>query len=194
MSLYHIYLNINYSVCTQWHSQNAELRTSKGDYWDKKWFSSIASLFKMELLLKKEFAPRGSQFFPLKSSSFWYGRSLLSHQVTSLECFYYFFFAHMRNCLMGATPMVHIQHSQSPNKSSSVVIPKSANRNKSCLPFSSAEMFKKPLWQTVWTQIRLCSGSTLFASILNSSVMLGNYLQQTTSADVIFQIIFFLAL
>ena len=27
-----------------------------------------------------------------------------------------------------------------------------------------------------------CSGSTLFASILNSSVMLGNYLQQKTSA------------
>ena len=27
------------------------------------------------------------------------------------------------------------------------------------------------------------SGSTLFASKLNSSVMLGNYLQQTTSAD-----------
>ena len=25
----------------------------------------------------------------------------------------------------------------------------------------------------------VCSGSTLFASILNSSVMLGNYLQQT---------------
>ena len=29
----------------------------------------------------------------------------------------------------------------------------------------------------------VCSGSTLFASILNSSVMLGNCLQQTTSAD-----------
>ena len=29
----------------------------------------------------------------------------------------------------------------------------------------------------------VCSGSTLFASILNSPVMLGNYLQQTTSAD-----------
>ena len=29
----------------------------------------------------------------------------------------------------------------------------------------------------------VCSGSTLFASILNSSVMLGNFLQQTTSAD-----------
>ena len=39
-----------------------------------------------------------------------------------------------------------------------------------------------------------CSGPTLFASILNSSVMLGNYLQQTTSADDIFRCIFFLAL
>ena len=29
----------------------------------------------------------------------------------------------------------------------------------------------------------VCSGSTLFASIFNLSVMLGNYLQQTTSAD-----------
>ena len=38
------------------------------------------------------------------------------------------------------------------------------------------------------------SGSTLFASILNSSVMLGNYLQQTTSADDIFRYIFFLTL
>ena len=40
----------------------------------------------------------------------------------------------------------------------------------------------------------VCSGSTLFASILNSSVMLGNYLQQTTSADDILRCIFFLAL
>ena len=40
----------------------------------------------------------------------------------------------------------------------------------------------------------VCSGSTLFASILNSSVMLGNYLQQTTSADNIFKCFFFLAL
>ena len=36
------------------------------------------------------------------------------------------------------------------------------------------------------------SGSTLFASILNLSVMLGNYLQQTTSAKDIFRCIFFL--
>ena len=38
----------------------------------------------------------------------------------------------------------------------------------------------------------VCSGSTLFASILNSSVMLDIYLQQTTSADDIFICIFFL--
>ena len=36
------------------------------------------------------------------------------------------------------------------------------------------------------------SGFTLFASILNSSVMLGIYLYQTTSADDIFRCIFFL--
>ena len=40
----------------------------------------------------------------------------------------------------------------------------------------------------------VCSGSTLFAFILNSSVMLGNYLQQTTPADDIFRCIVFLAL
>ena len=32
----------------------------------------------------------------------------------------------------------------------------------------------------------VCSGSTLFASILNSSVKLGNYLQQTTFSDAFF--------
>ena len=41
----------------------------------------------------------------------------------------------------------------------------------------------------------VCSGSVLFASILlNLSVMLGNYLQQTTSAVDIFRCIFFLGL
>ena len=38
----------------------------------------------------------------------------------------------------------------------------------------------------------VCSGSTRFASILNLSVIIGNYLQQTTSADDIFRCIFFL--
>ena len=37
----------------------------------------------------------------------------------------------------------------------------------------------------------VCSGSILFAYILNLSIMLGNYLQQTTSADDIFRYIFF---
>ena len=35
----------------------------------------------------------------------------------------------------------------------------------------------------------VCAGFTLFASILNLSVMLGNYLQRTTSADNIFRYI-----
>ena len=33
----------------------------------------------------------------------------------------------------------------------------------------------------------VCSGSKLFATVLNLSVMIGNYLQQTTSADDIFK-------
>ena len=37
----------------------------------------------------------------------------------------------------------------------------------------------------------VCSGSMLFASILNSSVVLCNFLQQTTSADDVFRHIFF---
>ena len=36
----------------------------------------------------------------------------------------------------------------------------------------------------------VCSGSTLFVSILNSQVMLGKYLQQTSSADDIYRCIF----
>ena len=40
----------------------------------------------------------------------------------------------------------------------------------------------------------VCSGSTLFAYVLNSSVLIGNYLQQTTSEDNIFRCIFFLVL
>ena len=40
----------------------------------------------------------------------------------------------------------------------------------------------------------VCSGSTLFASKLNSSIMLDNYLYQTTSAEDILRCIFFLAL
>ena len=37
----------------------------------------------------------------------------------------------------------------------------------------------------------VCSGSTVFASLLNSSVMLSKYLKQKTSAEDIFRCIFF---
>ena len=40
----------------------------------------------------------------------------------------------------------------------------------------------------------VCPGSTLFASRLNSSVMLGNHLQQTTSANDVFRCVFLDAL
>ena len=40
----------------------------------------------------------------------------------------------------------------------------------------------------------VCSGSALFAFILTLSIIIGNYLQQTTSADNILRCIFFLAL
>ena len=62
--------------------------------------------------------------------------------------------------------------------------------SKSPLLFSSAEMFKKPA-SMANSVGAVCSGSTLFASILNSSEMLGNYLQQTASADDIFRCFFF---
>ena len=66
---------------------------------------------------------------------------------------------------------------------------------KSRLLFSSAEMFKKPLWHSVDPDQTapigaVFSGSTLIDSVLYFSVMLGNYLQQTTSADDIFRCIF----
>ena len=47
--------------------------------------------------------------------------------------------------------------------------------------------------QTAPPKGAVCSGSTLFASIL-SSIILSNYLQQTTSADDIFRCISFLGL
>ena len=40
----------------------------------------------------------------------------------------------------------------------------------------------------------VCSGPMQFATVHNLSVMLGNYLEQTTSADDIFRCFFFLAL
>ena len=71
--------------------------------------------------------------------------------------------------------------------SGSVINPLCANRNKSPLLFSSAAMFKKPVDPEQTAPIgAVCSGSALIASILNLSVMLGNYLQQTTFSDAFF--------
>ena len=45
-----------------------KLRTSKGDYLVKQWLSSVVPLFKMgNFSSRKEFAPRGSKFFPLRA-------------------------------------------------------------------------------------------------------------------------------
>ena len=79
--------------------------------------------------------------------------------------------------------------------------PKCVNRNKSRLIFMSAEMFEKSLWQTCSVDPdqtapigAVCSGSILFASILNLSVILGSYLQQTASETAFSDAFFFLAL
>ena len=42
-----------------------------------------------------------------------------------------------------------------PSAATKLINPSCANRNKSRLFFSAAEIIKKTLWQTVWTQIRL---------------------------------------
>ena len=58
----------------QRRSQNAEkLWTSKGDYWIKQWFSSIASLFKWKLLLKERICSQRERIFSFKNSSLYNG-------------------------------------------------------------------------------------------------------------------------
>ena len=56
--------------------------------------------------------------------------------------------------------------------------------------FSRLLKFLRSLYGKQCGPRAVCSGSTQFASILNLSGMLGNYLQQTTSADDIFRCIF----
>ena len=46
-----------------------KLRTSKGDYWIKQWFSSIASLFKWKVLLKKRICSQREQILSFIRSS-----------------------------------------------------------------------------------------------------------------------------
>ena len=56
-----------------------KFRTSKGDYKIKQWFSSIASLFKMETSLKERIRSLWEQILSFKSRSLWNGKSLLPH-------------------------------------------------------------------------------------------------------------------
>ena len=83
-----------------------------------------------------------------------------------------------------------------PRSNISTVLPRyiRLNRNKNRLLFSSASTTNSVDPDQTAPIGAVCSGSTLFVSILNSSVMLDNYLQQTTSADDIFRCIFFLVL
>ena len=79
------------------------LRTSKGDYWIKQWFSSIASLFKMGTSLRgKNLLPEGANSSLLRAVPYTL-ESHLQHKGTSLEC--YSFNTHVRMCVMGATLM-----------------------------------------------------------------------------------------
>ena len=62
-----------------------KLCTSKGDYWNKQWFSSIASLYKLGHSLKgKKLASKGSEFLPSIAAP--YGmKNHLPHYVTYID-------------------------------------------------------------------------------------------------------------
>ena len=94
------------SMMMQWRGQNAKkkLRTPKGDYWIKQWFSSIAYLFEMGTSHKrKEFAPKRSEFFSLRAVP--YGMENHVYHIRWLSWMLLFFITHERNCVMAATTM-----------------------------------------------------------------------------------------
>ena len=68
------------------------------------------------------------------------------------------------------------------------------SNNKRRLLFSSASMANSVDPDQTAPIGAVCSGSTLFVCILKLPVILGNYLQQTTSTDDIFSCIFLAAL
>ena len=89
---------------TQWRSQNAEKVTHiKGRLLGQAMILVNCVPFQNWNSLK------GKNLLPEGANSFLYWpfllvlKSLLPHWVTSLECYY--FITHMRNCVMGATPM-----------------------------------------------------------------------------------------
>ena len=87
------------------------IRTSKGDYWIKQWFNSIASLFIIGTSLKgKNLLPEGAtsiveeQFLMTWKNHFYHVR-WPPLDVT-------IFITHVRNCVMGATPMLIMTKAQ----------------------------------------------------------------------------------
>ena len=68
-----------------------KLRTSKGGHSIKQCFSTITSLFEMELLLKERICSERERILSFKSSSLRHGKSLLPHQVSSIECYYFYY-------------------------------------------------------------------------------------------------------
>ena len=99
-----LYAELILQFCaSQWRSQNAGKVTHiKGRLLDQAVIIFNCVPFQnVNFSKKKEFAPRGNEFFPLRAVP--YRNSLLPHWVTSLDCYY--FITHVRNCVMGATPM-----------------------------------------------------------------------------------------
>ena len=87
----------------QWRSQKAEkLRTSKGDYLIKQWFSSIAYFLIWELLLK--------DFFPLRAVP--YGMINNVYHIGWPPLNVAIFNTLMRNCVIVATPMFYCKKKQ----------------------------------------------------------------------------------
>ena len=81
------------TVCgEQWRSQNAEkVMHIKGRLLDQTLILFNGVLFsKSELFLKERNCSQGERILSIKSSSLWYGRSLLPHYVISLECYYFY--------------------------------------------------------------------------------------------------------
>ena len=79
------------------------LRTSKGDYWMKQWFSSVASLFRMWILKGKIFcALRGSKFFPLRAVPYGMEWKITFTTLGDLPWMLLFL---LRTCVIGVTPM-----------------------------------------------------------------------------------------
>ena len=82
-----------------------ELRTSKGDYRIKQWFSSeMCPFLKWELLLKERIcSQRGSKFFALRAVP--YGMENHFYHIRWPPLNVTIFITHVRNCVMGDTPL-----------------------------------------------------------------------------------------